>query len=333
VMVCIRCYGLFSRSIKETKGEETLHSHFLLLMEISQVKVAASLDDTLDLDFEAKPDNFKAILFRQKQLNSLLMAFGHIIEQFSRLHQREAKHVLDFFLLGIKSHAFFFESYKMKLYDALVHLVNKIFKHQIVAKFWIKRAVTEMLKICYQLPDSVIFQRDEEMKSIKKSCALLTNLLTHENWDPEAKELFLREVIESIIEMFENLSLGYKESSFVDGRRIFVPDKHDDQYLSFRLALVFEEIQKNGNLDEGLKNGYCLLLVTIANDLEKYPRTLSLQKMLRSLYIIGDRLDEFLAQDENTIYEVQKIWGSIFLKTFDQIKEFQEEILFDALKT
>ena len=30
VMVCIRCYGLFSKSIKNCKGEDTLHDHFLL---------------------------------------------------------------------------------------------------------------------------------------------------------------------------------------------------------------------------------------------------------------------------------------------------------------
>ena len=28
VMVCIRCYGLFSRSIKMVHGEEILHDHF-----------------------------------------------------------------------------------------------------------------------------------------------------------------------------------------------------------------------------------------------------------------------------------------------------------------
>ena len=69
-MVCIRCYGLFAKSIKNCKGEDTLHDHFLLLMEISQVKVASNLTDENEFDFEAKPENFKAILFRQKQLNS-----------------------------------------------------------------------------------------------------------------------------------------------------------------------------------------------------------------------------------------------------------------------
>ena len=52
-----------------------------------------------------------------------------------------------------------------------------------------------------------------------------------------------KEIIESVIEVFENASLGYKEDFSEDGRRIFLPENHDDQYLTFRLALVFEEIQ------------------------------------------------------------------------------------------
>lgn len=129
--------------------------------------------------------------------------------------------------------------------------------HQGVAKFWIKRAVYEMLKICYQLPESVIFQREQEMKSVRKSCDLLKNILNNPAWNSEAKELFVKEIVECIIEMFENLSLGYKEKTLPDGRRIFEAYKHDDQYLSFRLALIFEEIQRFEVLDDGIKNGFC----------------------------------------------------------------------------
>ena len=177
--------------------------------------------------------------------------------------------------MGIKSHAFFFDSYKKYLYEALVHLINKISVHEGIFKLWIKRAVDEMLRICYQLPNSVIFQKDLEMKSIKKSSGLLTNLLKQENWDPENKKLFGREIIGSIIELFENLSLGYHENVNQDDRRVFVPEKHDDQYLSFRLALLFEDVQREGGLDEAVQNGFSLILMIVTNQIQKYPRTLS----------------------------------------------------------
>lgn len=82
VMVCIRCYGLLSKAIVACFGHAELENHFLLLLEISENKVLRRLGDYEDEeDLELKAENFKKLLYRQKQLNSHIVAFAHIVNE------------------------------------------------------------------------------------------------------------------------------------------------------------------------------------------------------------------------------------------------------------
>lgn len=143
IMVCVRCYGLLSKSIVKCLGQQELENHFLLLLEISENKVLRRLGDYDDEeDLELKAENFKKLLYRQKQLNSHIVAFAHIVGELETLKEEHAKHILQIFMLGIKIHASIFEGYKKYLYRALVLMVNSMFKHEkMLFKFWLKKVV------------------------------------------------------------------------------------------------------------------------------------------------------------------------------------------------
>jgi hypothetical protein len=144
VMVCVRCYGLLSKAIVACFGSENLENHFLLLLEISENKVLRKLGEYEDEeeDLELKAENFKKLLYRQKQLNSHIIAFAHIVNELTSLKEDQAKHILQIFMLGVSIHASVFEGYKVYLYKALVLMVNSMYKqNEMIFKFWLKKVV------------------------------------------------------------------------------------------------------------------------------------------------------------------------------------------------
>ena len=74
-------------------------------------------------------------------MNSHIIAFSHVIEQIEDLKEKEAKHVLKLFLLGVKAHSDIFDGYKDTLYSALVSMINSISLHSKIFKFWLKKAI------------------------------------------------------------------------------------------------------------------------------------------------------------------------------------------------
>jgi hypothetical protein len=86
-----------------------------------------------------QPENFKKILYRQKQLNSHIKAFALIVKEMEMIQEPHAKHLLDLFLIGVKKHRLFFEGYKKYLYIALAQLISSLALHPDLYKFWLKK--------------------------------------------------------------------------------------------------------------------------------------------------------------------------------------------------
>lgn len=194
-------------------------------------------------------------------------------------------------MLGIKIHASIFEGYKKYLYRALVLMINSMFKHdKMLFKFWLKKVIKQTLSTIINIPLSIIASSGTEIYSLRNASMLMINLFNHEEWNQEAKEVFVPEVLRGIVGYFENSKLAYTEK-FQEGQKIYVPENHTDQHLTHRISIIFDEIQRNKAIDEFITSNFSTLLSSISKVIKAYPRTASLQKMAKSLFSIADRLE------------------------------------------
>ena len=330
VMVCIRCFGHLSSMVKRCFGPEDLKNHFLLLFEISQNRVLDDITDSYkNIDADAiQPENFKKILYRQKQLNSHIKAFALIVKEMDSLTENHAKHLIDLLMIGVRKHKLFFEGYKKYLYIAIVQLICSMSVHGSLYKFWIKKVIGEIINAFVEMTEREIDQYDYDTASIKSSSEFIVRLLKHELWIPEVKRDFINFLITGICDFFSGSDCGYEEIQ-EQGKKIYIPHNNEDQHLTLRLSLIFEEIQRHGVLDEELPEHFQELLNITQKGLSKYIRTSSLQKLFRSLLSMGERLQGPLLREWP---ENMDTIESIIDIEFSMLRELRGDILLDCLR-
>jgi hypothetical protein len=331
VMVCIRCFGYLAKLVKTCFGQEDLQKHFLLLFEISQNKVLDDITDSYknnEYD-DIAPENFKKILFRQKQLNSHIKAFALIIKEMDKLSENHAKHLLDLFMIGVKKHKLFFEGYKRYLYMALVQLIGSIYKHQDLYKFWIKKGIDEIINSFVEMPKDPAIDYDQDVASVKSSAEFVIRLIKQPDyWLEDVRKDFVNNLLMGFIDFFNTSDFGYEEI-VEGGRKIYIPFNNEDQHLTLRLGLVFEEIQRNQVLDDSLLESFSLLLILVSKKIHQFPRTSSLQKVFKSLLSIAERLQQPLLVESPENVEIIE---TVLESQFNLLKELRNDILFDFLK-
>lgn len=331
VMVCIRCFGHLSSLIKRSFGPEDLKTHFLLLYEISQNRVLDDITDSYkNIDADAiQPENFKKILYRQKQLNSHIKAFALIVKEMDSLAENHAKHLVDLLMIGVRKHKLFFEGYKKYLYIAIVQLICSMSFHGNLYKFWIKKVISEIISAFVEMTESELAQYDQDANSVKSSAEFIVRLLKHEAWIPEVKFDFMKSLLSGIADFFSGSEFGYEEI-LKQGKKIYLPQNIEDQHLTLRLALIFEEVQRHGVFDEVLPEHFEELLGITHKGLSKFIRTSSLQKLFRSLLCIAERLQVPLLKETP---ENMEIIESIIDLEFGMLRELRGDILLDCLRS
>ena len=114
------------------------------------------------------------------------------------------------------------------------------------------------------------------------------------------------------------------------GVRLFIPVSHLDQHLTNRLAIIFDRVQKTGFLDSEITQNFRLILDPIYKTIFKYPRTCSIQKMMKSIFSISDRLEsEVLIPSTEHVTVLEGIMEYCFNNT----KDLKDEILIDSIRT
>ena len=331
VMVCIRCFGYLGAMVRRTHGQEELKKHFLLLFEISQSKVMSDITDNYKLtggDGEAVlPENFKKILYRQKQLNSHIKAFALIVKEMDVVQDTHAKHLLDLFMVGVKKHKLFFEGYKKYLYLALVHMVNSMSVHEEVFKFWIKKAVGESIASFVEVgPEERDYDRN--IASSKSAGEFIVKLLKQEIWVPTVKQEFERVLMTGFIGFLQASDLGYEEI-LDQGKILYIPANHDDHHRAVKFSLILEEIQRMEVLDQSLCDHFPDLLTLVTKLAIQYPRTTAIQKLFRTLLSISERLqDKLLKESPENCDTIEQMLEH----QFNILKELRGDILMDHLR-
>jgi hypothetical protein len=330
VMVCIRCFGYLASMVKRTLGAEDLKNHFLLLFEISQNRVLGDITDSYkNIDADAvQPENFKKILYRQKQLNSHIKAFALIVREMDELSDYHAKHLIDLLMIGVKKHKLFFEGYKKYLYEAIVQLINSLAVHGEIYKFWMKKVTSEMISSFVEMPASELNNYDRDLTSIKSSAEFIVRLLKQERWVEEVKKDFIKSILGGIVDFFTGSDFSYVELQ-ESGKKLFVPNNNEDQHLTLRLALIFEEVQRSMVLDETLPEHFVELLTLTTRGISRYIRTSALQKMFKSQLSIAERLCKPLLEDSP---ETSEIIEACLEVQFSMLRELRGDILFDNLR-
>jgi len=330
VMVCIRCFGHLASLIGRILGQEELKNHFLLLFEISQNRVLDDITDSYkNVDNEAvQPENFKKILYRQKQLNSHIKAFALIVREMSNLSENHAKHLLDLFMIGVKKHKLFFEGYKKYLYAALVQLIMSLSNQPHLFKFWVKKAVGEMFNVFVELPTDNRELYDQDTGAIKSASDFIVRLVRQDLWLEDKKAEFLHLLMTGILDFFAASDFGYDE--FVDqGKKLYIPRNHEDQHLTLRLALIFEEVQRQAVLDSVLPEFFADLLALVAKGVAQFPRTSSLLKLFKTLLSCAERLSSEVLEKAP---EHQETILGVLEAQFGLLRELRGDILMDYLR-
>lgn len=336
IMLCIRLYGTLSRSVKLCFGEQELQKHFFMLMETSEAKIIRrlSMETQADLDDEeVKPENFKLLLYNQKQLNSHIISFARIVKEMDYIKERDGKHILKLFLMGVKIHTKIFEGYKKYLYKALVETIISLYKHKKIFKFWLKRLIRETLSITISVPVNLARHHNGELYAIKKSSELYIALLRSDDWEKaaasEARQLFVQELVLAVLAIFETSQLEYREI-YEEGKRLYLPKSHEDQHISYRAALLFEELIEKGFLEETLLQNFRPFINRISSLVLAYPRVTSSQKMLRSLFLIaGNQESELLHSNTHN----SAIMAELIKKLYSSVKELQGDVLYENIRT
>ena len=330
VMVCIRCFGHLASLVKRSLGQEELKKHFLLLFEISQNRVLDDITDSYkNTDNDTiQPENFKKLLYRQKQLNSHIKAFALIVKEMEELSEPHARHLLELFMVGVKKHKLFFEGYKKYLYLALVQLIMSLSNHTTIYKFWMKKAVAGMLNSFVELSTENRELYDQDMNAIKSAADFIVRLIKQEKWVEEKKVEFLVMFFNGLLDFLRASDFGYDE--IIDqGKKLYIPRNHEDQHLTFRLALIFEEIQRQGVLDVSFPDVFPDLLGLVFKGILSFPRTSSLQKLFRSLLSCAERLETELLEKTP---ENQEVIVKILETQFIMLRELRGDILMDFLR-
>jgi hypothetical protein len=126
LMTCIRCMGFFSRGLKLWQGPEFLKNYFAFLIENSQSNLIDKFDKLDNFSFEHNTQNFKAVLFNQKQLNSYLKCFSLISEQIEELDKFEVEYILRLLEMAFKYYLNYFPLYRVELHNALVSCISSL---------------------------------------------------------------------------------------------------------------------------------------------------------------------------------------------------------------
>jgi DNA-dependent protein kinase catalytic subunit len=67
--------------------------------------------------------SFKAILYRQKQLNSFIISYANLIRHLPEVTEQQIQHLYAICIIAVRQHYNYFEKYKAWLYDSLVNMV------------------------------------------------------------------------------------------------------------------------------------------------------------------------------------------------------------------
>ena len=132
LMTCIRCMGFLSKGLKLWQGPAFLHAHFGFLVENSQTNLMDKFDKLDNFSFEKNTQNFKTVLFNQKQLNSYLKCFALVSEQLTRLDPPQVKYVLRLVEMGFKYYLNYFPLYRAGLHEALVRCLSALKMDQVL---------------------------------------------------------------------------------------------------------------------------------------------------------------------------------------------------------
>lgn len=122
----IKAYGAMAKAIVKVFSEKTLHETLYFLIENSQSTLFNKIDKLENFNFEKNPQNFKAVLFNQKQLISYLKSFSFIFTEFEILQTIEINFLTKIIDISVKYLINFFPPYQKSLCESFSLMLNSL---------------------------------------------------------------------------------------------------------------------------------------------------------------------------------------------------------------
>lgn len=124
LIACLQAFGAMAKSVKMFYDENRVHECIDFLIENSEATLFTKLDRFENFDFEKNPQNFKAILFNQKQLIGYFKSLSFIIAETKDLNNKEVKFVQTIIDLATRYLTNFFPPYLKSLYESFSSFLN-----------------------------------------------------------------------------------------------------------------------------------------------------------------------------------------------------------------
>jgi hypothetical protein len=151
LITCIQSYGSLGKAIKTLQGEKRLHECLHFLIENTEATLFTKLDRFENFDFEKNPQNFKAVLFNQKQLISYLRSLSFIIVETSDLEPYEVNFIFKIIKISIKYLTNYFPPYVKNLCESFSLFLNSLpvmNYNKIIFRLHITTIIESMQKHC-----------------------------------------------------------------------------------------------------------------------------------------------------------------------------------------
>lgn len=126
IIACLQSYGALAKSINAAFGQPRIRECLYFLIENSEAKLFETLDCFENFDYEKNPQNFKAILFNQKQLIGLFRSLSFLLAEATDLGNKEVRYIQDLIELGIRYLPNFFPPYVSSLHENFSAFLNSI---------------------------------------------------------------------------------------------------------------------------------------------------------------------------------------------------------------
>jgi hypothetical protein len=126
LIACLQAFGAMAQSVRVFNDEKRVHDCIEFLIENSEAHLFEKLDRFEHFDYQKNPQNFKAILFNQKQLIGYFGSLDYLFSETTGLRNQEVRFVQRMTDLTTKYLVHFFPPYRNSLYRNFSSFLNAL---------------------------------------------------------------------------------------------------------------------------------------------------------------------------------------------------------------
>ena len=141
----IRSIGVFSQAIAKIKGQEYLKTLLENIMQLSS-----------GIFSNEEEEDFKTMIYRQKKLISLLVAYSDIVRSMDVIPESVLLHFSDIAVEIFNRNHTFHKKHRKRIYDGIAQLFAALYTHSEIFVPWIRVFICKAMRQLFTLPEEFL---------------------------------------------------------------------------------------------------------------------------------------------------------------------------------